>query len=138
MFCDMTKKKVEQRNLHSSIIVSIFQFYSIKHNSQSYCWIRVRFYQEFPGILFYIRLKFQVNQSFEKHHDTGQKMHYGFCYLLSFDLQTFYLEMILFLIMQIYSIANFGNFLNSTRRLRGNNYYKDFHAYLGELKSVLC
>jgi len=31
----------------------------------------------------------------------------------------------------------FWKFPYSTRKLRGKSYYKDFHAYLGELKLVL-
>ena len=54
-------------------------------------------YLEFPRILFYVKVKFHVNQSSERLCDTGQNMLYGFCYLLSFDLLTFYLTRILFL-----------------------------------------
>jgi len=64
-------------------------------------------------------------------------MQYEFCYLLPFDLWTFYLKMIIFLMMQGYLTTNFRTFLSSTRKLKGNSYYKYFHAYLGELKSVL-
>jgi len=63
-------------------------------------------------------------------------MQYEFYYLLLFDLWTSYLKMVLFLIMQEYSKANFGTFPTSIKKLEGINYYKDFHAYLGELKSV--
>jgi hypothetical protein len=45
--------------------------------------------------------------------------------------------MIIFLMMQGYLTMNFRTFLSSTRKLKGNSYYKYFHAYLGELKSVL-
>jgi hypothetical protein len=31
----------------------------------------------------------------------------------------------------------FWEFPSSIKKLRGNNYYKDFHAYLRELKLIL-
>ena len=48
-------------------------------------------------MLSYFMLKFQVNRSSERHRNTGQQRLYEFCYLLPFDLWTFYLAMILFL-----------------------------------------
>jgi hypothetical protein len=45
----------------------------------------------------YLGLKFQVNQSSERHRNTGQQRLYEFCYLLPFDLWTSYLARILFL-----------------------------------------
>jgi len=45
----------------------------------------------------YVGLKFQVNQSSRRHRNTGQQRLYVFCYLLPFDLWTFYLARILFL-----------------------------------------
>jgi len=45
----------------------------------------------------YLRLKFQVNRSSGRHRNTGQHRLYEFCYLLPFDLWTFYLARILFL-----------------------------------------
>jgi len=51
----------------------------------------------FPDILSYLGLKFQVNRISGRHHNTGQQRLYEFCYLLHFDLWTFYLARILFL-----------------------------------------
>jgi len=45
----------------------------------------------------YYGLKFQVNRTSERHHNTGQQRLYEFCYLLPFDLWTSYLVRILFL-----------------------------------------
>jgi hypothetical protein len=45
----------------------------------------------------YLGLNFQVNRSSERHCNTGSQRLYEFCYLLSFDLWTFYLARILFL-----------------------------------------
>jgi hypothetical protein len=45
----------------------------------------------------YLGLKFQVNQSLEKHHNTGPQRLYEFCYLFLFDLWTSYLARILLL-----------------------------------------
>jgi hypothetical protein len=47
-------------------------------------------------MLSYLGLKFQVNQSLERHRNMGQHRLYGFCYLLPFDLWTSYLARILF------------------------------------------
>jgi hypothetical protein len=41
----------------------IVQFYDIRHNSQSDCWIEIKLYEETPDILFYLGLKLQVNDS---------------------------------------------------------------------------
>ena len=48
-------------------------------------------------MFYYLGLKFQVNWSSERHRNTGQHRLYEFCYLLPFDLWTFYLAGILFL-----------------------------------------
>jgi hypothetical protein len=48
-------------------------------------------------MLSYYELKFQVNRSFERYHNTSQQRLYEFCYLLPFDLWTSYLVRILFL-----------------------------------------
>jgi hypothetical protein len=45
----------------------------------------------------YLGLKFQVNQSLGKHHNTGPQRLYEFCYLFLFDLWTSYLARILLL-----------------------------------------
>ena len=41
-------------------------------------------------MLSYYELKFQVNRSFERYHNTSQQRLYEFCYLLPFDLWTFF------------------------------------------------
>ena len=57
----------------------------------------VIFYVDSTDIFFYLGLKFQVNQSSRRHHNTGQQRLYEFYYLLPFDLWTSYLIRILFL-----------------------------------------
>ena len=71
MIIDIIQENIEQKNTNSSIIVSTVLFYAIEHNSQFECWIGIQFNHEFSGILFYIRLKFQVNCIFERHHNTS-------------------------------------------------------------------
>jgi len=73
------------------------QVYDNSYNYQSDCWIGLNFYVDSPDMLSYYGLKFQVNRTSKKHHNTGQRRLYEFCYLLSFDLWTSYLVMILFL-----------------------------------------
>ena len=73
------------------------QFYGNSHNSQSNCWIGLKCYMESPDMLSYLRLKFQNNWNLGRHRNTGQQRLYEFCYLLPFDLWTFYLARILFL-----------------------------------------
>jgi hypothetical protein len=48
-------------------------------------------------MLSYYGLRFQVNRSLGRHHNTGQQRLYEFCYLLPFNLWTSYLVRILFL-----------------------------------------
>jgi hypothetical protein len=48
-------------------------------------------------MLSYLGLNSQVNRSSGKHRNIGQQRMYEFCYLLPFDLWTFYLAKILFL-----------------------------------------
>jgi hypothetical protein len=48
-------------------------------------------------MFFYLGLKLQVNQSSERHRNTGQLRLYEFCYLLPFDLWTSNLARILLL-----------------------------------------
>ena len=63
-------------------------------------------------------------------------MQYEFCYLLPFDLWTFYLKMIFFLIIQGYSTTNSRSFLNSTRTLTGNN--KGFLVWWGLFNKIIA
>jgi hypothetical protein len=48
-------------------------------------------------MLYCLGLNFQVNRRSGRHHHTSQQRLYEFCYLLPFDLWTFYLARILFL-----------------------------------------
>jgi hypothetical protein len=84
-------------NSDFNVKCATIQFYSSNHNSQSDRWIGLKVYVESPDIFSYLGLTFLVNQSSERHHDTGQQRLYEFCYLLPFDLRTSYLARILFL-----------------------------------------
>ena len=75
---------------------AIIQFYDNSHNSQSDCWIGLKFYVESPDMFSYLGLKYQVNQSSGRHRNMSQQRLYEFCYLLPFDLWTSYLARILF------------------------------------------
>jgi hypothetical protein len=95
------------------------QFYGNSHNSQSDCWIKLKFYIESPDMFSYLRLKSQDNRSSRRHLNTGQQRLYEFCYLLPFDLWTFYLARILFL--QRYD-SLFWESPSSTRIFNGLQY----------------
>jgi hypothetical protein len=88
-----------QQRLNSDFDVKCptIQFYGNSHNSQSDRWIDLTFYVEYPDMLSYRRLKFQVNWRSGRHRNTGKQRLYEFCYLLPFDLWTSYLVRILFL-----------------------------------------
>ena len=66
----------------------------------------------------YLGLKFQVNRSLERNRNTDQQRPYEFCYLLPFDLWTFYLARILFL--KDVAVC-FGNILILQGSLMGYN-----------------
>ena len=87
----------ERSNSDSDVKCATIQFYGNNHNSQSDHWIELKFYVKSPDMFSYLGLKFQVNQSSERHLNTGQQRLYEFCYLLPFDLWTSYLARILFL-----------------------------------------
>jgi hypothetical protein len=70
-------------------------------------------------MLSYLGLKFQVNRSSERHPNTGQQRLCEFCYLLPFDLWTFFLARILFL-KGCGSL--FWKYPNSTRIFNGLQY----------------
>jgi len=72
------------------------QVYENSYNSQSDRWIRLQFSVDSPNMFSYYGLKFQVNQSSRRHHNTGQHRLYEFCYLFPFNLWTSYLVMIFF------------------------------------------
>jgi hypothetical protein len=73
------------------------QVYDNSYNSQSDRWIEIKFYVNSLDMLSYYWLRFHVNRSLGRHHNTGQQRLYEFCYLLPFDLWTSYLVKILFL-----------------------------------------
>jgi hypothetical protein len=73
------------------------QFYGNSYNLQSDPLIKLKFFMGSPYMLSYLGLKFQINQSWGRHRNTGQQRLYEFYYLLPFDLWTFYLARILFL-----------------------------------------
>jgi hypothetical protein len=73
------------------------QFYAIKDNLKLNCWIKLKLYQKFLEVCYYVEVKFQVNRSMGRTCDIGQNRLYKFCYLLPFDLWTSYLARILFL-----------------------------------------
>jgi len=87
----------ERTNSDFDIKCATIQFYDNSHNSQSDCWIELKFYMKSPDMFSYLGLKFQVNWSSGKHHNTGQQRLYDFCYLLPFGSWTSYLARILFL-----------------------------------------
>jgi hypothetical protein len=92
--CDTTQVRLD---LDFSVKSATVQVYSNSHNSQSDRWIGLKVYVDSSDMFSYYRLKFQVNQSSGRHHNTGQQRLYEFCYLLPFDLWTSYLVRILFL-----------------------------------------
>ena len=93
-----TIRSMKKQSYSDSDIKNItIQFHGNSPNSQSDHLIGRNFYMEAPDMFFYFRLKFQVNQSTGRHCNTGQQRLYEFCYLLPFDLWTFYLARILFL-----------------------------------------
>jgi hypothetical protein len=73
---------MERSNSDFDVKWATMQFYGNNHNSQSDRWIRLKFYVEYPNIFFYLELKFQVNQSSERHHNTGQQRLYFVIYFL--------------------------------------------------------
>jgi hypothetical protein len=87
----------ERSNSNFDVKCATIQFYGNSHNSQSDCWIKLKFYVESPDMLSYLGLKLQGNQSLGRYRNTDQQRLYEFYYLLPFDLWTFYLARILFL-----------------------------------------
>jgi hypothetical protein len=76
---------------------STVQFYTIEHNFKSNRWIELKLYQKIPEVFVYVGVHFQENSCSEKTSNIGPNKLYEFCYLLPFDLWTFYLARILFL-----------------------------------------
>jgi len=106
--CDTTQVRSDS---DFGIKFSTVQFYAIEHNSKSNYWLELKLYQTIPEVFFYVGVNVQVNRSLEMTCDIGQNRLYEFCYLLSFDLWTFYLAMILFLKR---SVSMFWEFSSST------------------------
>jgi len=77
----------------------------------------MKVYIESPNMFSYLRLQFQVNQISKRHRNTGQHRLYEFCYLLPFNLWTFYLANIL----SLQRCAGLGNFLVLQGYLMSNN-----------------
>jgi hypothetical protein len=92
--CDTTQVRSD---LDFGVKSATVQVYDNSYNYQSDRWIELKFYVDSPDMLSYYGLRFQDNQILGKHHKTGQKRLYEFCYLLPFDLWTSYLVRILFL-----------------------------------------
>jgi hypothetical protein len=79
-------------------------------------WIELKIYENIPETCVYVWVNFWVNRSSGRTCDIGQNRLYEFCYLLSFDLWTFYLAKILFL--RGYG-SLFWEFSSSTRIFNG-------------------
>ena len=92
--CDTTQARSD---LDFAVKVLTVQFYAIQHNSKSNRWTELNLYQKIPEVFVYVGVNFQVNRSSKRTSDIGQNRLYDFCYLLHFDVWTFYLEIILFL-----------------------------------------
>ena len=92
--CDTTQVRSDS---DFGIKNAIVQVHGNSHNYRFDHWIKVIFYVDSPDMFFYPRLKFQVNRSSRRHHNTSQQRLYEFCYLLPFDFWTSYLIRILFL-----------------------------------------
>jgi len=93
----LTNMIQERLNLDFDVKCATIQFYGNNHNSQSDCWIELKFHVKSPDMLCYLGLNLQDNRSSERHLNTGQQRLYEFCYFLPFDLWTSYLARILFL-----------------------------------------
>ena len=73
------------------IKVSSVQFYAIEHNFKSNRWIELKLYQKIPEVFVYVGIHFQENPHSERTCNISPNRLYEFCYLLPFDLWTFYL-----------------------------------------------
>ena len=68
-----------------------------EHNFKSNRWIELKLYQKILEVFVYVGIHFQGNPHSKRTCNIGPNRLYEFCYLLSFDLWTFYLARILFL-----------------------------------------
>jgi len=71
-------------NLDFDVKSATIQFYGNSHNSQSDRWIGLQFYVESPNMFSYLGLNFQVNQSLERHLNTGSFLTCGLPIWLGF------------------------------------------------------
>jgi hypothetical protein len=71
--------------------VSSVQFYAIEHNFKSNRWIELKLYQKIPEVFVYVGVHFQENPHSKRTCNISPNRLYEFCYLLPFDLWTFYL-----------------------------------------------
>jgi hypothetical protein len=62
----------KQSDADSNVKCTTIQFHSNCHNSQFDRWIRLQVYMESLDMLSYLGLKFQVNRSSGRHHNTGK------------------------------------------------------------------
>ena len=69
-------------NSDSNVKCTTIQFHSNSYNSQLDRLIGLKFYVKSPDILSYLWLKFQVNQSLGRYHNSGQQRLFEFCYLV--------------------------------------------------------
>jgi len=66
--CDTTQVR---SNLDFGVKSATVHVYGNSHNSQSDRWIRLNFYVDSPDMVSYYGLKFQVNRSSKRHHNTS-------------------------------------------------------------------
>jgi len=59
-------------NLDFDVKCATIQFYGKSYNSQSDRWIELNVYMESSDMLPYLELKFQINRSSGRHHNTSQ------------------------------------------------------------------
>jgi hypothetical protein len=59
-------------NLDFDVKCATIQFYGKSYNSQSDRWIGLNVYMESSDMLPYLELKFQINRSSGRHHNTSQ------------------------------------------------------------------
>ena len=67
--CDTTQVRLDSDFGVKSATV---QVYSNSYDSQSDCWIGLKLYVDSPDMLSYYGLKFEVNRTSGRHHNTGQ------------------------------------------------------------------
>jgi len=70
---DTTWAMKKQSDSDSNVKYVIVQFYNNSHNSQSERWIGLKLYVESLDMFSYHELKFQVNWSSKRHHNTSQQ-----------------------------------------------------------------